>query len=54
MPPGVVSRKIDISNGLVVEEGNGVRMYFHAGTEPDTNVDEQHILDPSKGLEGVF
>ena len=54
MPSGVVSRKIDKSNGLVVEEGGGVRMYFHSGTEPDKTVNEQHILDPSKGLEGVF
>jgi len=54
MPAGVVSRKIDISNGLVVEEGNGVRMYFHSGTEPDQSVEEKHILDPTKGLEEVF
>lgn len=54
MPPGVVSRKIDISNGLVVEEGNGVKMYFHSGTEPDKSVEEKHILDPTQGLEGVF
>ena len=54
MPPGIVGRNIDTSTGLVAESGKGVRMYFHAGTEPQTTVEEKHILDPTKGPEGIF
>lgn len=54
MPSGVVMRSIDTSTGLVAESGKGVRMYFHAGTEPQTTVEEKHILDPTKGPEGIF
>jgi penicillin-binding protein 1A len=54
MPNGVVSRRIDKATGLVTEGDDGVRMYFHIGSEPQTTVEEQHILDPSKGLDGLF
>ncbi|HDT11801.1 MAG TPA: hypothetical protein ENN58_03590, partial [bacterium] len=54
MPEGVVSRKIDKNTGLVTEADDGVRMYFHAGSEPEGTVEEKHILDPSKGLDGMF
>ncbi|MGI6393751.1 MAG: penicillin-binding protein 1A [bacterium] len=53
MPPGVISRNIDTSTGFVTESG-GVRMYFHAGSEPQATVEEMHILDPTKGVEGMF
>lgn len=54
IPYGIVGRNIDTSTGLVAETGKGVRMYFHAGTEPQTSVDEKHILDPTTGPEGIF
>jgi penicillin-binding protein 1A len=53
MPYGIVSRAIDAATGLVTESG-GVRMYFHSGSEPQGSVDEKHILDPTKGPEGIF
>jgi penicillin-binding protein 1A len=52
-PGGVVSKKIDTSTGLVTE-GPGVIMYFHAGTEPQTTMEEKDILDPTKAPEGMF
>lgn len=53
IPYGIVSRAIDTATGLVTESG-GVRMYFHSGSEPQGSVDEKHILDPTKGPEGIF
>ncbi len=54
MPEGIVSRSIDGRTGLVTEASNGIRMYFHAGSEPERSVEERHILDPSEGLDGMF
>ncbi len=54
MPSGVVSARIDRRTGLITDADDGVRMFFHAGSEPQRTVEEQHILDPSKGLDGLF
>lgn len=53
-PDNIVARNIDPATGLITESGKGVRMYFHAGTEPTATVEERHILDPTKGAEGIF
>lgn len=52
-PGGVISKKIDPKTGLITE-GPGVIMYFHAGTEPQTTLEEKDILDPTKAPEGMF
>jgi penicillin-binding protein 1A len=54
IPNGVVSRRIDRATGLVTEADTGVRMFFHAGSEPERSVEDRHILDPSLGLDGMF
>ncbi len=53
IPGGVVGRNIDTKTGLLADPGQGVRMYFHSGTEPQTSVQEKDILDPSQS-DGIF
>ncbi|MBP5435487.1 PBP1A family penicillin-binding protein [bacterium] len=53
IPSGVVGRNIDTKTGLLADPGQGVRMYFHSGTEPQTSVQEKDILDPSQS-DGIF
>ena len=53
IPPNVVGRNIDPKTGLVSDK-DGVRMYFHSGSEPTTNVEDKDVADPTKGEEGLF
>ena len=53
IPPNVVGRNIDPKTGLVSEK-EGVRMYFHSGSEPTTSVEEKDVADPTQGEEGLF
>ncbi len=53
LPAGVVGRNIDPKTGLVSDK-DGVRMYFHAGSEPNKTVEEKDVLDPTQGAEDLF
>ena len=53
MPPNIVGRNIDPKTGLVADK-EGVRMYFHSGSEPTTSVEEKDVADPTQGEEGLF
>ena len=53
LPAGVVGRNIDPKTGLVSDK-EGVRMYFHAGSEPNKTVEEKDVLDPTQGAEDIF
>ena len=53
LPPNVVGRNIDPKTGLVSDK-DGVRMYFHAGSEPNKTVEEKDVLDPTQGAEDLF
>jgi len=53
IPPNVVGRNIDPKTGLVSDK-DGVRMYFHPGSEPNKTVEEKDVLDPSQGAEDLF
>ena len=53
LPAGVVGRNIDTKTGLVSDK-EGVRMYFHAGSEPNKTVEEKDVLDPTQGAEDIF
>lgn len=55
IPENVVGRTIDPATGLLsTDKTSGVRMYFHAGSEPQTTVEEKHILDPTQDASGLF
>jgi penicillin-binding protein 1A len=51
-PENVVRVKVNKKTGLLDKEG--VDMYFHTGTEPTQTKEDTEILDPSKGMEGMF
>ena len=53
IPPNVVGRNIDRKTGLVSDK-EGVRMYFHAGSEPSKTVEEKDVLDPTQGADDLF
>lgn len=53
IPPNVVGRNIDPATGLLSDK-SGVRMYFHAGSEPSKTVEEKDVLDPTQGADGLF
>ena len=53
MPPNVVGRNIDPKTGLVSDK-DGVRMYFHSGSEPNKTVEEKDVLDPTQDADDLF